>query len=328
MTPTTPSAGPRLAEAQLPRARRFLKRDRGRRASGVADPQDRWLPYALTTPVVVAVSILVFLPLLLGLLTSFTDAALPSLDQVTSGVTFENYTALLGDSGFWNSVRATAIYSLGGVGGGLLVGLATALVLNADFRGRGVARTLLILPWAVPYVVTALLWVWMYNPQYGVLNYFLLGIPFVDARVQWLTDPSLAMLAVILVTVWKTYPFAALMFLAGLQSISQDLYEAAEIDGAGRVRQFFDITLPSLRSVSYVVILLLTIWSFGNFVLIFLMTSGGPAGATETLVVRVYQEAFRFFDAGSAFAMGTVLLGFALVFTAAYALMVRQVQDG
>jgi multiple sugar transport system permease protein len=298
----------------------------GSRASGVADPQDRWLPYALTTPVVVAVGILVFVPLLIGLLTSFTDAALPSLDQLGAGFTFENYSALPGDAAFWNSVRATAVYSLGGVGGGLVVGLAAALILNVDFRGRGVARTVLILPWAVPYVVTALLWVWMYNPQYGVINYFLLGIPFVDARAEWLTDPSLAMVAVILVTVWKTYPFAALMFLAGLQSIPRDLYEAAEIDGAGRVRQFLDITLPSLRSVSSVVILLLTIWSFGNFVLIFLMTNGGPAGATETLVVRVYQEAFRFFDAGSAFAMGTVLLGFALAVTAAYALMVRRVQ--
>jgi len=135
------------------------------------------------------------------------------------------------------------------------------------------------------------------------------------------------MISVIIVTIWKSYPFAALMFLAGLQTIPDDLYEAAEIDGASRWRQFRDITLPGLRGVLFVVILLLTIWSFANFVLIYLMTAGGPAGATEVLVVRIYEEAFRNFDAGSAFAMGTVLLLFSLLLTAAYAFSLRRVRD-
>ena len=132
------------------------------------------------------------------------------------------------------------------------------------------------------------------------------------------------MAAVTVVTVWKTYPFATIMILAGLQSIREDLYEASEIDGAKKLRQFVDITLPGLQQVLGIVCLLLIIWSFGNFVFILLMTQGGPVGATETLVIRIYLEAFRFMDGSGAFAAGTILLSIALVFTLFYLLFTRQ----
>ncbi|MCP4308512.1 MAG: sugar ABC transporter permease, partial [bacterium] len=197
---------------------------------------------------------------------------------------------------------------MGTVIGSTFLGIVTALVLTRAFPGRGIVRTLVILPWAVPHVVAALVWQWMYNPDYGVVNYAIGWLPFVTETPKWLSDPDYALLAIIIVNVWKTYPFATLVLLAGLQTISDDLYEASTIDGAGPVRRFFDITLPGLRHVLAIVVLLLTIWSFGNFVFIFLMTQGGPAGATDALVVKIYFEAFRFFKAGPAFAMGAMLL--------------------
>ena len=288
----------------------------------IADKQDRWIPLAFTLPILIAIVVLVIFPLLWGLRVGFTDTKLIGLPP-TQSFTFDSYISLFDDSDFWNSVKVTLIYSACSVAGGLLLGLATALVLNANFPGRGFVRTLIILPWAVPHVVAALVWQWMYNPDFGVINYLLRFLPFVDKGPFWLSDPAFAMLAVTIVTIWKTYPFATIMLLAGLQAIPDDLYEASAIDGSNRIRQFFDITLPGLSRVLGIICLLLLIWSFGNFVFIFLMTQGGPVGATETLVIRIYLEAFRFMDGSGAFAAGSILLCIALVLTAVYLVLTR-----
>ena len=273
-------------------------------------------------PVLVCIFVLVIAPLAWGLRTSLTDSRMIGLG-FRDGLTFENYLSVLSDPDTWNAVWVTVVFSGGTVIGSVLLGIAAALVLDREFFGRGFVRVLVILPWAVPHVVAALVWQWMYNPDFGVLNYGLLLLPWVTATPKWLSDPQYALLAIILVNVWKTYPFAALLLLAGLQTISDDLYEASEIDGAGPVRRFFDITLPGLRRVLAIVVLLLLIWSFGNFVFIFLMTQGGPAGATNALVVHIYFETFRFFRAGSAFAMGALLLLMSIILTSIYILMLR-----
>ncbi len=287
-----------------------------------ADRQDRWLPAVMLGPVLVCIFVLVIAPLVWGLRTSLTDSRMIGLG-FRDGLTFENYLSVLSDPDTWNAVWVTVVFSGGTVIGSVLLGIAAALVLDREFFGRGFVRVLVILPWAVPHVVAALVWQWMYNPDFGVLNYGLLLLPWVTATPKWLSDPQYALLAIIFVNVWKTYPFAALLLLAGLQTISDDLYEASEIDGAGPVRRFFDITLPGLRRVLAIVVLLLLIWSFGNFVFIFLMTQGGPAGATNALVVHIYFETFRFFRAGSAFAMGALLLLMSIVLTSIYILMLR-----
>ena len=289
----------------------------------ISDKQDRWIPFVFSIPLIVAVIILVIIPLLWGVSVGFTDTKLLGIPPKNL-FTFDNYVALFEEGEFWNSVKVTLIYSFFTVLGGVLFGLVTALVLNANFAGRAIVRTLIILPWAVPHVVAALVWQWMYNPDFGIVNYFLTLIPFLEKGPTWLGDPDFAMAAVTVVTVWKTYPFATIMILAGLQSIREDLYEASEIDGAKKLRQFVDITLPGLQQVLGIVCLLLIIWSFGNFVFIFLMTQGGPVGATETLVIRIYLEAFRFMDGSGAFAAGTILLSIALVFTLFYLLFTRQ----
>ena len=277
-------------------------------------------------PVLVVIFVLVIAPLVWGLRISLTDSRMIGLG-FKDGLTLENYGSLLGDPDIWNAVWVTIMFSGGTVVGSVVLGIVAALVLDRDFFGRGIVRVLVILPWAVPHVVAALVWQWMYNPDFGIMNFGLLLLPWVTATPKWLSDPQFALLAIILVNVWKTYPFAALLLLAGLQTISDDLYEATEIDGAGPVRRFIDITLPGLRRVLAIVVLLLLIWSFGNFVFIFLMTQGGPAGATNALVVHIYFEAFRFFRAGSAFSMGALLLVMSIVLTSAYLLISRGQDD-
>ena len=283
----------------------------------IADSQDRWLPSALLGPVLVAVFVLVIAPLAWGLRLSVTDSRMIGLG-FDIGLTLKNYKTVLADPDTWNAVWVTTVFSGGTVIGSVAVGIAAALVLDREFVGRGLVRVLVILPWAVPHVVAALVWQWMYNPDFGVINYGLLLLPWVDETPKWLSDPDFALLAIILVNVWKTYPFAALLLLAGLQTISDDLYEASAIDGASPIRRFLDITLPGIRRVLAIVVLLLLIWSFGNFVFIFLMTQGGPAGATNALVVHIYFEAFRFFRAGSAFSIGALLLAMSIILTSVY----------
>ncbi len=293
------------------------------RPADFADSQDRWFPAVMLGPVLVVIFALVIAPLVWGLRISLTDSRMIGLG-FKDGLTLQNYRSLLADPDVWNAVWVTILFSGGTVVGSVVLGIVAALVLDRDFIGRGFVRVLVILPWAVPHVVAALVWQWMYNPDFGVMNFGLLLLPWVTATPKWLSDPQFALLAIVLVNVWKTYPFAALLLLAGLQTISDDLYEASEIDGAGPVRRFFDITLPGLRRVLAIVVLLLLIWSFGNFVFIFLMTQGGPAGATNALVVHIYFEAFRFFRAGSAFSMGALLLVMSIILTSAYLLISRE----
>ena len=291
-----------------------------------ADNQDKWLPAVMLGPVLIVIFVLVIAPLAWGLRISLTDSRMIGLG-FKDGLTFENYQSVLADPDTWNAVWVTLAFSGGTVIGSVALGIAAALVLDREFLGRGIVRVLVILPWAVPHVVAALVWQWMYNPDFGVANYALLLLPWVTATPKWLSDPQYALLAIILVNVWKTYPFAALLLLAGLQTISDDLYEASAIDGAGPVRRFLDITLPGLQRVLAIVVLLLLIWSFGNFVFIFLMTQGGPAGATNALVVHIYFEAFRFFRAGSAFSMGALLLTMSIILTSIYIMISRRQED-
>lgn len=291
--------------------------------SSYADNQDRWLPAVLLWPVLIMICLLVLVPLFWGLRVSFTDSRMIALG-FNIPFTIQNYTSVLSDPDTWAAVWVTIKFSLGTVIGSIVLGLTSALVLNQTFPGRAIVRTLIILPWAVPHVVSALIWQWMYNPDFGVVNYVLSWLPFVQTGPNWLSDTDFALSAIVIVNIWKTYPFAALVLLAGLQTIPDEIYEASSIDGAGPIRRFFDITLPGLRHVMAIVILLLLIWSFGNFVFIFLMTQGGPAGATNTLVVHIYFEAFRFFKAGSAFAMGALLLIMSIMLAAFYVLITRR----
>jgi multiple sugar transport system permease protein len=218
------------------------------------------------------------------------------LEPVFTGLT--NYQRMLGDGRFWQSLFNTSIFTLISVVIELLLGLVIALVLNKSFFGRGIVRTIAIIPWALPTAVMGLAWAWVFNDQYGIVNDILQRLGFIDTGISWLGTPTLAMAALIVADVWKTTPFISIILLARLQSISQDLYEAHAIDGASPWQSFQQITLPLLMPQILIALLFRFAQSFGVFDLVQVMTGGGPAGSTETVSIYIYSTVMRYLDFG------------------------------
>jgi len=177
-----------------------------------------------------------------------------------------------------------------------LIGLAVALALNSQIKARKFFRVLALLPWTVPDVISGLVWRYMYNPTQGIINYVLMKLNLIDTYIEWLASPSLAMPSVILADVWRGYPFVMVILLAGLQAIPKQLYEAAKVDGASVVQEFWYITLPGLTRAITVALALDTIWQFRRFGLIYTMTQGGPGHVTEIFSLLVYKQYFKFFN--------------------------------
>ena len=231
---------------------------------------------------------------------------------------------LLQDEYFWNSLQVTAIYGAATVVLTYALGLSFALMLNRSIPARGIIRTLFILPWAIPEVVAVMIFAWMLDPQFGVLNYLFVTLGFIDRPLAWLSQANLALPAVVMLTAWQQFPLAMLILLAGLQMVPREEYEAAMIDGAGALSRFIHVTLPGLRSVNIILILLLILNSFRRVTMIYAMTKGGPARSTETLSVMTYNTAFEYQKIGYAAAVGTALLAILLVFSLAYFLMIMR----
>jgi multiple sugar transport system permease protein len=286
-----------------------------------------WLPILLTAPAAVLMGVLLFVPISRAIHLSFFKVKLLQLASGGTFVGFQNYSKLFKDPFFWNSLRVTVLYSLGVVTAAYLLGLGLALLLNQKFPARGVMRTLIIIPWAVPEVVAVLIFIWMLDAQYGILNFFLLKTGLIKAPMAWLVDANLALPAVVMVTVWKQFPLALLILLAGLQTIPDDHYEAARIDGANSWQRFRYITMPGLRPVNIVLILILILYSFRRVTLIYTMTAGGPARSTETLSILTYNTAFQYQKLGYATTVGTVLLLLLLIFTLFYFMLVSRRGD-
>ncbi len=262
-------------------------------------------------------------PLLRGIQLSFTDTRLlnPSGGR---GVGLENYRDLFGDGSAISAITLTLAYTALTVVASLVIGTLAAVLLNRAFPLRSLARALMTLPWAVPTVAVALVFRWMYNDSNGVLNSGLRRIGL-DAQ-GWLTDPDRALFAVVLATVWKVTPFVMLVVLAALQSVPDELYEATRVDGADGLSTFRVIVLPAIAPTLKVVGLLMTIWSFRRFEIIWLLTGGGPAGSTNTIVIDVYREAFGNSDLGKAAAIGVVGLVLSLIVTVVYLVVERRAQ--
>ena len=219
------------------------------------------------------------------------------------------YIQVINDKGFWNSGLNTLIWTGGSVLGQMIFGLLVALILLKIKRGSAFYRIILIvLPWATTDIVAALLWQWMYDSTYGVINDILVKIGIISSFIPWLGQPSTAMLAVIIANIWKGYPISAMFFLAGLQQIPNELYEASKIDGANFVQRFIFITLPMLRTLLLTILMLTTIWTINYFPLIYIMTNGGPNGATETFVTYIYRQAFFYLNTNESAAMSIILL--------------------
>jgi multiple sugar transport system permease protein len=226
----------------------------------------------------------------------FTENLGTQLQPVFSGL--GNYQRMMGDGRFWQSLWNTSVFTVISVFIELLLGLGVALVLNKSFWGRGVLRTVAIIPWALPTAIMGLAWAWIFNDQYGVVNDILLRFGLIDTGINWLGTPTLAMVALIIADVWKTTPFISIILLAGLQSISADLYEAHRLDGASPWQSFTQITLPLLMPQILIALLFRFAQSFGIFDLVQVMTGGGPAGSTETVSIYIYSTVMRYLDFG------------------------------
>ncbi|HXT47800.1 MAG TPA: sugar ABC transporter permease [Gemmatimonadaceae bacterium] len=268
-------------------------------------------------PAVVLIGVFFFLPVAASLLLSITDFDLYSIANPSNVriVGARNYVDLMHNQTFWLALKNTFYFAL--VGGPLTVAtsLGAALLLNAKVvRFKTFFRTIYFLPFVTTLVAVAIVWRYLYHPQYGFLNYALgaVGIHPID----WLGDPRWAMPAIILLAVWKNFGYNMLIFIAGLQAVPEDLYEAAALDGAGAVRQFWHVTLPNLAPTFVFVAVVTMIGYFQLFAEPYVMTTGGPLGATTSLVLFMYQEGFRWWRLGVAASIAFLLFIIILVWTA------------
>ena len=226
---------------------------------------------------------------------------------ISEFVGLENLLFLLGDSRFWNSLWNTVYFTLVSVSLELLLGLAIALTLRRAFKGQGWIRAIVLLPWAIPTVVSAKMWEWMYNVEFGVINYVFTSLGLLTGKVNWLGDSSLALHAAIFADVWKTTPFVALLLLAGLQVIPAEVREAATVDGASRWQIFLRVTMPLLTPVILIVLLFRSLDAFRVFDLIYVLTNGGPANTTETLSIYAYKLLYSTLEYGYGSAVGVIV---------------------
>jgi len=225
-------------------------------------------------------------------------------------VGFRNFQTLLQDTGFVQSISNTAIYVAGAVSIRLLFAFGLALILNQKIRGRSLFRGLMLLPWLTPIVPAVLTWRWILSPDYGILNHLLSELNLITAPLNFLGDPMLAKATVIAFNVWKFFPFYTIVFLAGLQAIPVDIYEAAEIDGANKWLKLRYITIPHMRNLFAILSALSAIWTMGEFVSVWLLTRGGPSYATHTFATLAFEQAFLNYNVGLAAAMFVIVLPF------------------
>ncbi|MGW8272019.1 MAG: carbohydrate ABC transporter permease [Thermodesulfovibrionales bacterium] len=253
--------------------------------------RERIYAAGLIVPSFLFVSVFAFYPILYSVFLSMHRIilSLPSLGQDYVGL--ENYRLLLGDRVALHSLVKTVLFVAASTVLEIIFGLLIALAINHRFRGRGVVRAAVLVPWAIPTVVASQMWRFLFNDKYGVINFALFGSDVPQYRA-WLADPFFAFCALIAADVWKTSSFAALLILAGLQAIPDELYESARIDGAGEWQQFRKITLPLIRSALLIALLFRTMDAFRVFDLVFVMTQGGPADATNVLQFYGYKKIF------------------------------------
>ena len=277
--------------------------------------------YGLLGALLIAPTVLVFCtvivyPLISAIYLGLFSIYTPTMEGEWVGL--DNYRRLLASGEFWRSLANNLIWTAGTLTLQMVFGILVALMLHRNLVFRALARSLVLFPYFLSTVVAVLVWRWLFNDLYGVLNHLLLWVGIVDLPVDWLGSMPNAMISLIFVGAWKYFPFVVIAVLARLQAIPDELYEAASIDGAGAWARFTDVTLPQLRDVLIVVVLLRTIWDFKEFDLIFLLTGGGPIIGTQTLPLMVYKEAFALNQMGGASAAAVLMMLVMLLFMSLY----------
>ena len=264
------------------------------------------LGFLFVLPIVVLVLALVAYPFVYAVYLSMTRKFV-GMPPVFVG--FENYVRLASDGFFLRAVWNSLVFTFGSVVFKLVLGMAMALVLTSQIRFRGLFTGILLVPWVAPTVVSALNFLWIYDGSLGVLNYLLVKVfRILPQGVGWLSEAGTAMASVIFVNIWRGFPFFGISFLAGMKAIPGELYEAASVDGASALQRFLYVTLPGLRNIVIIVVLLSTIWTFNDFGIVYILTKGGPGGATMVLPVFTYEMAFGAQRLGDAIAVALYMM--------------------
>lgn len=274
-----------------------------------------WHAIWFILPSLLTLLLLVSYPLLYGLYISGFDT---NLMDKWDFVGASNYLQIFSDAGFLHVIWITLKFTAMVVFGNFVIGTLLAVILNMKIPGRTIFRGILVLPWLFPEVVVALLWRWLFNPLYGLISHFWMSLGFGSQPLNILGDTDMAIFGVAVAAIWKGYPLVLIIVLAGLQAIPNELYEAAEIDGANIRQQFFNITLPSLLPVVTVVLILETVWWFKNFPIVWILTQGGPVNSTEVISIGIFQTAFESFRFGEAAAMAVVVFFICLLISYLY----------
>lgn len=291
------------------------KRSRPTRRGPARGPADHGA-WFLVLPALIPILVLSVGPLLYGVALSFTDSQ-SGRTEPTQWTGLLNFRDLLHDTLFWESFRIGLVWAVGVTVPQFLLALGLALLLNQNLRFRWLARSLAIIPWAMPEVVVGIMWRLVYHHDAGVLNETLRDLGLGDGR-DWLTGLGTALPAVIVVGIWAGMPQTTVALLAGLQNTPRELHEAAEMDGAGAWRRFRTVTWPALRPVALAITALNFIWNFNSFALVYVLTNGGPGGRTRLPTLFAYEEAFRYGQFGYAAAMGCVMVAVISVLLALY----------
>src|SRR5690606_33947415 len=281
-------------------------------------------PYLLVLPGFLLAAFIILWPLYqLGVI---SRSEVNRFGQLRGFAGFDNYVAVFTDREFLGALWRTFIWTFGIVFGALIVSVPVALVLNEDFYGRSIARVIVMLPWAVSLTMTAIVWRWALNGESGMLNSGLRALGLIDTDIQWLARASTAFPMQILIGILVTIPFTTTIFLGGLSSIPDDLYEAARLEGANRWQTFRRITLPLMRPFLNIALVLNMIYVFNSFPIIWATTQGGPANSTDILVTYLYKFGFRFGKLGEASALSIMMFALLLAFTIAYVALAMQIE--
>ena len=279
----------------------------------------------LIAPAIILICSLLVYPVLYGIWLSLFKKHSFFPDQRFVGLA--NYLYLLKNPEFWMSVWYGTVYSVSTIVLQIIVGIIAALIVNEAFRGRNFVRGVILFPYVIPTVVAIILWKWLLNNQFGLVNYLMISLGIVENPVSWMGKDHI-MTSLIIISVWEFFPFVVLSVLARMQTIPPTLYEAAQVDGAGPIRRFFHVTLPQLRNVLFVVILLRSIWMFTKFDTVWLLTQGGGADKyIRTLPVYAYMRTFMYYQAGLGSTLAVIMFIILIMSTAIYFKMFRREEE-
>lgn len=275
----------------------------------------RLMPYFFIGPALLALVALVVYPLLYGVYISFFKT---NLANKWDFVGLKNYISVFSDGVFVKQLGVTLKFTAIVVLAHFIIGIFLAMLLNQSRPGITFFRTILVLPWLMPEVVIALIFKWIMNPLYGLLNYGMQLLGLSEGGVSWLGDTKYAFISVVLVCIWKGYPLVMVNALAALQSVSTDIYEAAKVDGANKIQTFFRIILPSIKPVLATTLILDMVWWFKHYTIVYLMTKGGPGSDTSIVSIEIYKQAFDYFNFGKAASMSVVVFFVCLIISKLY----------